>query len=407
MPASAIQAQDQLPDHDVFVLYMLFHDTPGVDGQLLFSKHNSRKVSIVPSIENHPGAGVEVLTQTVGKEINLPPEEALLYFGRGFDEKTAAEFKASKYATVVVGAGPFDQNHTLFKNINLTIGQMASDIGAFIMDGQDSQVYTPQAFSDLRLAEIKAGDLSVAQFGVRAYPHENKFRGVTMGLDKFGQVNFVVPTFEGPQMPRVNALMELVSQYFIEANAPIAPGMISLDLNQIENTNVKKHFSDHKKPGVKGKATLQLDYIPSVSGDPEILLGPVFQNGVTLETVLIDLFGEGEKPSEGVTLVQLQEAISVARGRAVAILNDFDKLRLTGHRMSVAIDLVEPKEVIWAEVIDWKNGQGTGIMLTDGAGKTSGSNISFTPDVIMDFKLMGPKDMIETGGIDDLVKRLQ
>jgi len=401
------QAQESLPEPDIFVLFMLFHDTPGVDGQLLFSKHNAGKVSIVPSLENHPGSGVEIRSQTVGQGIELPPEQILQYFGRGFDEKTAADFLASKYATVVIGAGPHDKNHTLFRNVNLTVGKMANELGAYVMDGQDSQVYIPQAFADLRLAEIKAGDLSVAQFGVRAYPHENKFRGVTMGLDKFGQHNFVVPSFEGHQVDRVNALMELVSQYFIEADVPIEPGNVSLDFNRIKNAKVREHFTKNKRSGVKGKATIRLDFLESVSGDPDVLLGPVFADGQTLESVLQDLFGQAEKRTEGVSMEELQGAIGAARGRAVAILNDFEKLRLSGHRMSVAIDLVEPKEVVWAEVTEWKNGQGKAILLTGAGNRTTGSNITFTPNVIMDFKLMGNDGMVETGGIDELVKRLK
>jgi len=393
---------------DVFVLYMLFHDRPDIDAKALFKKHNNGQTSIASSAQSFENrGGVEILTQTVGVDIQLPPDEALQYFGRGFDEVKAADFKGSKNAIIVIGASPFDKEHHLLKNINRTVGKMALDIGAYVMDGQDSLIFIPEAFLDLRLAEINAGHLSSAQLGIRAYPHGEGFRGVTMGLEKFGQYDFAVPAFNGPQMPRVNALMEIASQYFIEANEPIEPGVITLDVTNIENQMVKSDFSLTKRPGVKGKTTFKIDFVEPVSGDPEVLLGPVYQNGQSLENILSDLFGEGEKPSEGVALVQLQEAIGAARGRAVQILNNYSTLKLSGHRMSVAVELPDRREVVWAEVMDWQNGQGRGLLLSDAAGLKSGSDLAFSPAQIMDFKLMGPQDMVEIGGIDDMVNRLE
>ena len=285
---------------------------------------------------------------------------------------------------------------------------MALELNGFIADGQDSQIYTAEGFSELRLSEIKAGELSAAQFGIRAYPNDQEFRAVTMGLDKFGQYNFVIPAFEGEQMMAVGSLMDLVSQYFIESEIKIGPGPITLEVSKLKNKSVKAQFEQDREPGSKGKVILNLEVIAPVSGDPEYLLGPVFDGDPVegLETILIDLFGYGRaNSSKGVDYDELEVYMAAAQERAVALLADFDSLQLSGQRISLAVQFVEQKRVSWAEVIEWNGKRGKGIMITGSTADYPDREIDITSDVIVDFRLYDKSGVIESGGVDEMVRR--
>jgi hypothetical protein len=74
------------------------------------------------------------------------------------------------------------------------------------------------------------------------------------------------------------------------------------------------------------------------------------------------------------------------------------------------VGLPKVKEVVWLEVTNWQDGTGTGILLSQPQQVptlNSGDTVSFTADAVMDYRLSNPEGELESGGVDDLVRKLR
>ncbi len=398
----------------VFINYVLFVNDQEFDAQALFKKCSANQIELLESLEAD-GSGVLLQRQTMA-EHTLPTDEALAFFGRGLSTNSIQRLKKCEVAISLTGVGPFDPRHRLLKTLTVATGKMAGELDAFVHDTADSLTFTPDAFSELRVQEIERGELSAAQFGVRAYRVEGGLRGVTMGLEKFGQSNVGIALFSEHHMRAVQPLMTLIMQRYIEADARIEPGPLELDVSQIRNESVRAELRDAISGSGTGKITLTFAVLEPESGDPQDLLGPTFkaQSGdalaAELDALLERLLGASRDISEGVSIEQLQEAIDAARVRAVVILNEKNAWTAPGRRFRVAVEMHNTREVVWVEAKSWNGKQGSGILLsaplhTDGL--KSGSMFEFGVDMIMDYTLSDSESVIDAGGIDELVKRLQ
>lgn len=80
------------------------------------------------------------------------------------------------------------------------------------------------------------------------------------------------------------------------------------------------------------------------------------------------------------------------------------------RRFRVAVELPVVQEIVWVEVGLWENSKGKGILLSAPShvkDLKSGSSFTFTGEMIVDYVLSDAEGVIEQGGIDELVRRLQ
>ncbi len=265
-------------------------------------------------------------------------------------------------------------------------------------------------------AEVEAGQLSSAQFGVRAYRVDGGLRSVSMGLEKFGQPNFALTHFSEHQMAMMDRMMTLAMQHMIESAKRLGPGPLALSIPEIHNPHLKLQLTAAQQPGASGRATLQLLTVAPLKGDPEELLAPIFkappgpQLWAEQGGLLKRLFGTDRHVSNVDMGALIQEAIHKARKEATMILSEPKKWQQEGRRLRVAVGLPDVNEVVWLEVTNWQNGAGTGILLSKPQHvptMNSGDIVSFTANALMDYKLSNPEGELESGGVDDLVRKLR
>ncbi|MBV1920326.1 MAG: hypothetical protein KUG73_06565 [Pseudomonadales bacterium] len=158
--------------------------------------------------------------------------------------------------------------------------------------------------------------------------------------------------------------------------------------------------------GGSGKTKIKLKIAEPLGGDTFDLLAVTFKfaPGEKLwseqSELLRYVFGKYRDVSNVPDSVNLEAAISSARGKAKNILEKGRGLENDGIRMLVAIQLVEVKEVVWAEVVTWNGVNGVGILLSNPMHDKklkSGVKYDFSYDSIMDFKLYGPDGIIDKG----------
>ena len=194
----------------------------------------------------------------------------------------------------------------------------------------------------------------------------------------------------------------------------VGPGPVHLNVANIKNSYERQKIASHITGNGSGLVTLNLTELESQGGDPKVLLGPRFDASAgpdlwrEQEALLEDLFGAARETTEGVEFDSIAEAVEAARESAQQLLasNQWDA---EGTRLKLAVRLEESREVVWIEVESWNDHKGVGILMSDpkAAGVSSGSQLPFSIDMIMDFQLMQGVDIVAKGGVDALVKAMQ
>lgn len=195
----------------------------------------------------------------------------------------------------------------------------------------------------------------------------------------------------------------------------VIPGKLKLDVTKITNPTASDQFAELVADGGSGKATLTIAEIESEDGDPKTLLGPSFTSpaGEKLweeqAQLLESLFGYSRNVSEDVSFEELQSAIEQVRVESVKLLNDKKKWQAAGRRLTLAVQIPVVREVVWVEVQSWDGKSGKSILLSDptNVDLQSGTTFAFGADIIMDYRLADAERIIESGGIDELVKNLK
>jgi uncharacterized protein YegJ (DUF2314 family) len=398
---------------DIFVCYALYLPNDEIDEGELLEKYGDGKLKLLASEEEVKTTPGILFERYSIEERPAPPDEALAYFGRGFNPEVANLMRESKLVLVCFGVGPFDPQHQLLRDLTKFVGRVANELGAFVFDGADSLSFIPPAFQHIRVAEIEQGELTPDQFGVRAYRVDEGLRSVTMGLEKFGQSNVGIANFAEHRMGKIDPMMTLAMQHIIESDVQVGPGPLELNLASIRNPTIRENLSKHLSGNATGMATINLAPLEPTSGDPKEMLGPVFTSppGPALweeqEALLVQLFGAARELSEDVQFDSIAEAVEAARTRALEILSS-GEWDADGMTLKLAVTLEETKEVVWLEVISWNEpDDGVGMLTSDpnAAGLTSGQQLRFDLDKVMDFALRRGNEVIASGGVDELVKR--
>jgi hypothetical protein len=399
------------------IYYVLFLNKQIPDIKARFTNASSGKIEILMTEEEgHNKAGVVLECQSTS-ERPVPNSQVLAYFGRGFNAESTAALGEAKEAIALTGVGPFDAHHKLLRELTTCVSRLSRELDAVVFDAADWLTFTPKAFHDLRSAEVENGQLSFAQFGVRAYRVDGGLRSVSMGLEKFGQPNFALTLFSERHMAMMDRMMTLAMQHIIESDKRMEPGPLELSIPDIRNQRLKQQLAAAQQPGASGRATLQLHTAAPLEGDPQELLAPVFnappgsQLWAEQADLLKRLFGTDQQVSKNVDMGEIiQKAIQKARNEATKLLSDPKEWQHEGRRLRVAVGLPDVKEVVWLEVTSWQTGKGTGILLSQPQHiptLNSGDTVSFTADALMDYKLSNPEGILASGGVDDLVRKLR
>lgn len=401
----------------VQIYYVLFLRKAIADVKARFATACSGAIEVLATTEEGHNKGGVVLECHTTDERPVPNPQIVAHFGRGFSAQSAATLAEAKAAISLTGVGPFDPQHDLLRELTRCVSRLARELDAVVFDAADWLTFTPKAFHDLRGAEVEAGELSCAQFGVRAYRVDGGVRSVSMGLEKFGQANFALTLFSEHQMTMMDRMNTLAMQHIIESNETREPGPLKLSIFDLRNPRVRQELIAAQQVGGSGRAVLQLETVAPLEGDPEVLLAPVFKApaGPRLwaeqGALLKQLFGVDQHVSKNVHFgQQIQEAIQKARKEAILILSEPERWQQEGFRLRVAVGLPGVKEVGWLEVTRWQNGQGAGILLSQPQSVPtlkSGDSVSFADDDLMDYTLSNPEGELSSGGVDDLVRRLQ
>ena len=375
----------------------------------VFKQHGIRVVEEFQETENEAGVG---LRRTTVSQLPVQPDEALAHFGRGMSPELAIKMRGSQRVLVVMGAGPFDPTHELLRKTTRCVGQIASQHQGFVVDHADSLTFVPEAFHDIRVSEIEAGELSSVQFGTRAYRHDQGIRSVTMGLEKFGQCNLCISQFPEHLMGGFDALVQLMSQTLIESQDVVDCGAREFDVGKLRNAEVRRNLNRVNQGG-SGKIKLVMGNQRTLDGDPSELIGPVFRSetGDELwqeqEAMLTELFGSVQNITAGVEFDSIEEIIQAAKERVDDLLCSGEWSQ-AGARMKIAITLPKTQEVVWTEVHAWDEPHGEGILLSEPHDERlkSGMRVPFTISRVVDYALIKAGSVIEKGGVDELVRQM-
>ncbi len=306
-----------------------------------------------------------------------PPVEHLELFARGFSESDARDF--AKVAAVRVMAFSLREPVGV-RAADLLIERVASNTGAYVYDTSTRELFTLAAWHANRVAAWNDKIPQAArQVAVHGYRDGERYRAVSLGMEKFGLPDVAVNEIAGVDLPRIDVLMQLTLQALVEQ------GTAKLVLK------------------TKG-ANLEIPLAPSTpeDGDAENRLfairgdlGPLLDRVGEVDT----LKGvRGDDAEIAAAVAKVQSRIPALARRFAAGLGPSGVLRV-----KASFD----GEAMWIDVKLWKEGVLRGPLRDHpqvAAGLVAGQTVSIREGEVLDYQLSGVADP-EGPFLDEILRR--
>src|SRR6185436_6357655 len=94
-------------------------------------------------------------------------------------------------------------------------------------------------------------------------------RAVTLGMAKFGLPDVVVESFTASLSNSMASLVDLVCQTLLERGRLESPGRLTLDVDGLADTDLKKTLIQSMRPNAQRKAEIRVAVGKRAEGDPE------------------------------------------------------------------------------------------------------------------------------------------
>ena len=396
-PGDPVPAGSLLAEKTSFVL-AVFHpqkpqDDPAETVQAVLKKRKlSLRLEQAAGEETHPPAVVVRRTDT--KTYPVPPEDLILYFGRGLSKDDVSRLNKSRHVTTLWILSPKDGFLEILKEAYLLAGDLADGYKGFIWDEETRECFTPRVFARRRIEAWKGKfPLVTDHIVLHAYNTGELNRAVTLGMAKFGLPDIYIKDFPRSYVSGMGILTNVVAQSILENPRLEKEGLLPLDLAALSTEQNKAADK------LQGKATVHVAVGTRDEGDPmNRLIEVVFPGepeslNVRQEALVEKLLGPG---SDGVVSVEHNQELLAASREAKKYVLERLKPRFQaglapGERLSVKAPFKTPEggqEWMWIEVVKWEGDKIYGILMNDPhhiPGLKSGARVETTEGVVFDY----------------------
>jgi len=126
----------------------------------------------------------------------VPPEDLILYFGRGFSKEDVAQLNRARQVTTLWFLSSPDDFQKTLKEANLLALDFATSTTGFLWDEENRECFTLQAWRQRRIEAWKDRfPLMTDQIVLHAYNTGELNRAVTLGMAKFGLPDICIKDF--------------------------------------------------------------------------------------------------------------------------------------------------------------------------------------------------------------------
>lgn len=313
------------------------------------------------------------LENQVQRRYSPPDMESLKYFAHGMSREQAQALQKSQQALIINFV--YQRQHLVdgLRAASQLIEAVARQTDGLVWDELTREIYTPDAWHELRLKDWQAGIPDVSRhITIHAYKSKELVRAITLGMAKFGLPDIVIDNFPWSSNRSIGHVINLFAQAMAEGATFSKPGEYDLDLKSIQHAQVRESQLKSLKENATAVARLTLRTGIWEEGDPNNrLLQITFDryNGndaqAKQEAMLSSLFGF----EDSITYIKhnqaLLDASARAKARLPALRDDFNKGLHPGEFIQLKAPFDTPDgghEWMWVEVSQWHGDEIRGML---------------------------------------------
>jgi uncharacterized protein YegJ (DUF2314 family) len=306
-----------------------------------------------------------------------PPDiKSLGHFGRGLSKAQAEAVQGSKQALQLNFTHP--KKHTMQGLLTAysLAEQVARETGGLLWDEETREMFTPDKWHELRLANWHGGVPEVSKsITIHSYKTGQLVRAITLGMAKFGLPDIVVDQYPWSSGNSMANIINLLAQALAEG-APVGlSGHIDLNINAIANKKMRERELASLKPKALSIAKLALVVGTPEDGDPANRLaeirftrypGPDTQ--ARQDAMLAAMFGYTDNLKIIRHNAELVAASQAAQMKLAGLQAAFARGLRPGEYIQVKAPFVMKgggNEWMWVEVTRWNDGKIEGLLKSD------------------------------------------
>lgn len=350
-----------------------------------------------------------------------PPGMASLgYFGRGLSKVQAQALQGSTKALQLNFAHP--TKHAM-EGLRAAYGlaeQVARRTGGLLWDEETREVFTPDTWHELRLANWTGGVPEVSKsITIHSYKNGELVRAITLGMAKFGLPDIVVDQYPWSSGNSMANIINLLAQSLAEG-APVGlAGHVDLNINAIANKKIRERELASLKPKAQSIAKLALLVGTPEDGDPANRLAEITftrypgpDNQARQSALLAAMFGYTDELKTIRHNAELVAASQGAQMKLAGLQAAFARGLQPGEYIQVKAPFATSgggSEWMWVEVTRWKDGKIEGLLKNEPYSVPtlrSGQTVRVKQDKVFDYVRHYPDGREEGNTTSKIIEKM-
>ena len=328
-----------------------------------------------------------------------PSPVALGYFGRGLSKEQVAALQRSQQALLLNFSHPKKFTLEALRNAYGLAEQLARQTGGLLWDEETRELFTPDKWHELRLANWTGAVPEVPKhITIHSYKSGVLVRAVTLGMGKFGLPDIVVDQFPWSSDNSVGNLINSLAQRLAEGAPVASSGHLDLDFKAIANEAMRERELAELRPNSPSLAKLALVQGTWEEGDPRNRLAEITFSRypgpdapARQDAMLSALFGGDDKVKQIRHNDELRAESLRAKKKLAALQGDFQRGLQPGEYIQVKAPFATTsggREWMWVEISAWKDTELAGLLKNeprDVPGLHAGQAVKVRLDDVFDY----------------------
>jgi hypothetical protein len=302
-----------------------------------------------------------------------PDATALGYFGRGLSKAQVEAVQGSKQALQLNFSHPARHAMEGLRTASNVAEQVARSTGGLLWDEETREMFTPDKWRELRLANWHGGVPDVSRhITIHSYKNGELVRAITLGMTKFGLPDLVINQFPWSSSNPMGSVINLVSQSLAEGAQIGAGGQFNLDINTIANKTMRERELATLKPNGHSVAKLALFKAAAEDGDPANRLAEISFSRYSgpdpqarQNAMLSAMFGYTDNVKKIRHNAELVAASQAAQMKLAGLRAAFARGLRPGEYILLKAPFAKPSggsEWMWVEVSKWQGEKIEGLL---------------------------------------------
>jgi uncharacterized protein YegJ (DUF2314 family) len=415
------------PQADVikFQLAVYYSAAPTTDPLAALRTSAQRDWPALSIVEQLPKAPTGMLLQRrmeMNVRIKYPPPdiESLGYFGRGLNRAQAAALQGSTQALQLNFSHPKQFTMEGLRTAYNVAEQVARQTGGLLWDEETREMFTPEKWHELRLANWSGAIPEVSKnINIHAYKRAGLIRAITLGMAKFGLPDIVIDQFPWTSNGSMESIITQLAQTMAEGATIGLDGHVDLDISAIVSKKMREPRLAVAPTKAQSVANLALVKGTPEDGDPANRLAEITFSRypgrdalARQDAMLSAMFGNSNRVKAIRHNAELLAASQRAQMKLASLQAAFARGLQPGEQIEVKAPFARPtggNEMMWVQVSSWKDGKIAGMLKNEPAAIPSmhaGQAVQVNQDKVFDYLRRYPDGRQEGDSTGKIIEKM-